>query len=69
MKVITFDISEAAEAMIAAKNVFGHRCAIVGLGDDFFKVVQEGDGVNTATKDIEDIADWWDNEWNQTEES
>ena len=65
---ITFDISEAAEAMIAAQTVFGDRCAIVGLGDDYFKIVQEEDGVNADTKDIADIGSWWNNEWNEVTE-
>ena len=66
---ITFEArEEASDAMNAAQFIFGDRCAIVGLGDDFFKIVQEGGGVNTETKEIADIGDWWNTEWDQVTE-
>jgi hypothetical protein len=64
---ITFDISEAAEAMIAAQAAFGENCSIVGLGDDYFKIVMSG-GVDGDTKDIASIGYWWEKEWNEVTE-
>lgn len=62
---IYFNIEEAEAAEHAALEKFGHECAIIGLGDDFFKVVQHGDGVNATTSNIGNLADWWENAWNQ----
>ncbi len=62
---IYFSIDEAKAAQMAAQAKFGKECGIVGLGDGFFKIVQHGDGVNTATSSIAELESWWEPEWDE----
>ncbi len=62
---IYFNIQEANKVENEVLEKFGQECSIIGLGNDFFKIVQHGDGLNTKTHCIRDIGDWWQPAWNQ----
>lgn len=60
--------SELNEAKRVAQDMFGDRFALIGLGDNLFRCVQEGEGVNTSLSTLPDLLSWWNNDWNKEEE-
>ena len=56
--------SELNEAKILAQELFGDRFALNGFGDNIFKCVQEGDGVDCTISALPDLLEWWNNDWN-----
>ena len=63
-ETIYFSLEESAKAATAAQALFGEDCAVVGLGDNNFMAVQEGDGVNCSSAVIATLGDWWSENWN-----
>lgn len=56
--------SELNEAKTLAQELFGDRFSLIGLGDNIFKCVQEGDGVNCSISALPVLLEWWNNNWN-----
>jgi hypothetical protein len=56
--------SELNEAITVAQELFGNRFSLIGFGDNIFKCVQDGDGVNCSISLLPDLLEWWDNDWN-----
>ena len=56
---------ELEDAYSIAKELFGDRFSLIGLGYNIFKCVQEGDGVSCSISDLPNLLSWWNNDWNR----